>query len=250
MIRELSHRPLIIGHRGASAVAPENTLAAFIQAANDQADGIEFDVKLTRDHQIIIMHDATVDRTTNGKGKVAQFKLADIRELDAGSHFSQEFKDEKVPLLTEVLESIPGDMIVNIELTNYTTPLDGLAEKTAHLIKRLNFQDRVIFSSFNPFNLWRTRRILPSAEVAVLALPGSAGAINRSWLGRLFAPQFINPYYSDINQSSIEKQHGMNRKVIAWTVNDVEEMIRLFTLGVDGIITDNPGQVRTVLGVE
>jgi len=246
----LPNRPIILGHRGASAHAPENTMAAFQHAIDCGADGIEFDVKLTRDKEIIIIHDLTVNRTTNGKGKVKELTLEKIRELDAGSHFSEKFRGEKIPLLKDVLVKMPPSFIINIELTNYNSMFDGLAKKTANLVKDLGKAKQVVFSSFNPLNLILTKRILPETPVALLALPGKAGALNRSRAMVKVAPKFINPNYRDVNASFLKKQRDLNRSIITWTVNDVEEIIRLFDLKIDGIISDDPQLVRKVFGVE
>ncbi len=250
MVKLFPNRPIILGHRGASAHAPENTMAAFQHAMDCGADGIEFDVKLTRDDEIIIIHDLTVDRTTNGKGKVRNFTLEQIRSLDAGLHFSEQFRAEKIPILRDVLMMVPPNFIVNIELTNYSSMFDGLASKVAHLVKELDVKEQVIFSSFNPFNLIFTKRILPDVPVALLALPGRAGMINRSNFMRWISPKFINPYYQDIKPEFVAQQQHFKRNIIAWNVNDVEEIIRLFDLKMDGIITDDPQLVRSVLGVE
>ncbi len=250
MVKLLPNRPIILGHRGASAHAPENTMAAFQRAIDFGADGIEFDVKLTRDGEIIIIHDLTVDRTTNGKGKVRNFTLEQIRNLDAGLHFSEQFREEKIPILRDVLMMVPADFIVNIELTNYSSMFDGLASKVAHLVKELGVKGQIIFSSFNPLNLILTKRILPEVPVALLSLPGIAGMINRSNILRWISPEFINPHFQDIKPEFVKQQHHLQRNIIAWTVDDVKEIIRLFDLKIEGVITDDPQLVRNVLGVE
>ncbi|HHH81805.1 MAG TPA: glycerophosphodiester phosphodiesterase, partial [Chloroflexi bacterium] len=126
---------LMIAHRGASAYAPENTMAAFRLAEAMGADGIEFDVKLTADGVPIVMHDATLDRTTDGSGEVARRTLNEIRKLDAGSFFEDSFAGEKVPTLAEVLETLGPDMLLNIELTNYASPRDILPERSLRIVE-------------------------------------------------------------------------------------------------------------------
>lgn len=249
-MKSFSNRPLIFAHRGASAHAPENTLAAFKLAASLHADGVEFDIKFTKDKEIIIIHDATVERTTTGKGKVKDLTCEEIQRLDIDNSFSEQFHGEKIPRLIDVLNVLPESLLFNIEITNYTTIFDGLASAVAKMVQELGIGERVLFSSFNPFNLISTKRVAPEIPVALLALPGNAGSFNRSRLMRGVAPNYINPYFSDIVDQFVEKQHQNNRKVIAWTVNDVNEIIRLFDQGVDGIITDDPSLVRKVLGIE
>ena len=122
-------RPLIFAHRGASAHAPENTLSAFELALEQGAHGIELDVKLTADGEVVVFHDPTIDRTTGGQGRISQLTLAALRELDAGSSFSEKFSGEKIPTLAEVFETIGRRAFINVELTNYSTRNDGLADK-------------------------------------------------------------------------------------------------------------------------
>src|SRR5512147_1736179 len=126
-------QPIIFAHRGASAHAPENTLAAFELALSQGADAIELDVKLSSDGQVVVIHDPTVDRTTGAKGRVKDMTLADMRTLDAGSFFSQNFVNEKIPTLEEVFETMGKRLFINVELTNYTTPRDHLVETVCML---------------------------------------------------------------------------------------------------------------------
>src|SRR5512139_1857475 len=121
MVLESLSQPIIFAHRGASAHAPENTLAAFELALAQQADAIELDVKLSADGRVIVIHDSTVDRTTDGHGKVKDMSLADLKALDAGSFFSSEFAGEKIPTLDEVFEAVGRRTFINIELKNHRT---------------------------------------------------------------------------------------------------------------------------------
>src|SRR6266508_4216831 len=141
-------RPVIFAHRGASAHAPENTLAAFELALAQQADGIELDVKLSSDGQVVVCHDSTVDRTTDGKGRIKDLPLAELKKLDAGSFFSEKFHGEKIPTLEEVFESVGKRTFINVELTNYNSPRDQLVETVCMLVKKCGLQQRVMFSSF------------------------------------------------------------------------------------------------------
>jgi glycerophosphoryl diester phosphodiesterase len=240
-------KPTIIAHRGASAYAPENTMAAFKKAIELSADGIEFDVKCTRDGEMVIIHDQTLERTTDGMGKVIEKTLDELRNLDAGSSFSVEFKGEKIPKLSEVLEAFSNKCLLNIELTNYSSIRDGLAEKAATMVKKMGIQESVFFSSFHPYNLIVCKRLLPTVPVALLALPGKIGWVFRSRLMNWISPEIINPYYKDVDQKYIERQHQRNRKVNVWTVNTEMELNKMIQLHVDGIITDDPGLARKLI---
>lgn len=240
-------KPIIIAHRGASAYAPENTMAAFQKAVELSADGIEFDVKCSKDGEMVIIHDQSLERTTNGHGRVIETNLKDLRNLDSGSSFSPEFTGEKIPILSEVLEEFSKRLIINIELTNYSSIRDGLAKKAANLVKQMGVENHVIFSSFHPYNLYITRRILPNVPVALLALPGKKGAIFRSNLLRWLSPDLIHPYFSDVDKQFVEKQHQKNRKVNVWTVNTETQIKKLLKDNVDGLITDDPSLAKRII---
>jgi glycerophosphoryl diester phosphodiesterase len=239
--------PIIFGHRGAKAFAPENTLAAFQMAVEHRADAIEFDVKLTKDHHVIVLHDQTLDRTTNGHGNMKNYSLEDLRRLDAGSFFDAQFAGEKIPTLDEVFETVGRRLFMNIELTNYTTPHDGLVEQVVEVIRRHQQEDNVLFSSFLTLNILTARRLLPEVPVGLLAEEGWSGFVARSAFGRRIAPKIIHPYTTDVTDDYVRIQHNLGRRVHVWTVNEPEDMVRLFALKVDGIFTDNPRLARQVL---
>lgn len=232
--------PLILGHRGAKNYAPENTLAAFTLALEQGAHGVELDVKLSADGVVIVHHDMTVDRTTNGKGKVAQLSLAELRELDAGSFFSEKYQGEKIPTLDEVFETIGKRAIINVELTNYSTPRDSLVEKVCGLVRRHGLQARIIFSSFFAGNLKKAAAFLPEVPRALLALDGWKGMWARSF-GFNFGDYYAtHPYFTDISHQQVARVHKLKRKINVWTVNAEADLHRMIQWGVDGIITDDP----------
>jgi glycerophosphoryl diester phosphodiesterase len=240
-------RPTIFAHRGASAHAPENTLAAFQRAVDLHADAIELDAKLTADGQVIVIHDQTVDRTTNGHGKDRTFTLAEIKALDAGGWKSPAFVGERIPTLAEVFEAVGQKLFINVELTNYSTPNDALVERVVELIHQYQLEERVIFSSFHPVTLLKARRLAPEIPSGILAMEGSTGWLARSVVGDWITAYAVHPYFSDVTEEFVQQQHAKNRRVHVWTVNDPEEMKRLFALEVDGIFTDDPALAHKVL---
>lgn len=241
-------RPIIFAHRGDLVHAPENTLPSFSQAIQKGADGVELDVKLTADGHVIVIHDPTVDRTTNGSGKVASFALNEIRKLDAGKWFDEKFSDTKVPLLEEVFEAVGRDKLINIELTNYSTPRDGLTQKVCELIKRHNNQAQIIFSSFFASNLNITAQTLPEVPRGLLAMPGLLGLWARSF-GFMFGDyQALHPHISSVSREQVQRAHRIQRRVHVWTANTPEEVIRLTEWGVDGIFSDDPATAVQALG--
>jgi len=241
------NRPTIFAHRGSSAHAPENTLAAFELALQHGADAIELDVKLTADGHVVIIHDQALQRTTGHPGNVRESSLADIQMLDAGSHFGNEFKGECVPTLVQLFEKIGDRTYYNIELTNYASPTDSLPEKVAALVERYALAGRILFSSFNPLALIRVRRKLPHNPIGFLALPGKPGRPARSRLGYLLAYQALHIARDDAAPEIVSATHRRSKRLHVYTVNDASEMYSLFKMGVDGIFTDDPPLARGVL---
>ena len=233
-------QPVIFAHRGASAWAPENTLAAFRLAIEHSAPAIELDVKLTADRQVVVLHDQTVDRTTNGHGDLRKFTLVDLCKLDAGRAFSAQYQGERIPTLAEVFEAVGEQVFINIELTNYASICDTLPELVAGLVRKYTMHDRVMFSSFFPSNLLRIRCLLPKTPAGLLALEGPAGRLGRGLIGRWITPAIIHPNFQDVDEQFMRRQKQFHRRVHVWTVNDPQEMRRLASLGVDGIFTDDP----------
>ncbi len=239
--------PKIIAHRGASVFAPENTLAAFNHAYKLGADGIELDVMLTNDDEIVVIHDDTVDRTTNGSGRVSDFSYRTLRDLDAGSIFSNDFRGEHLPTLVEVYEQFGGKLLINVELKNYASLFDQLPQKVVALTKDFKLTDSVLFSSFNPRNLSVVNRLEPAIKLGLLTFPGKSGSLLRGPLGRLFPYDALHPYFSDVNEKMVSKLHAMGRKVNVWTVDDPVELRRLSDLAVDAIICNDPEAARAIL---
>ena len=233
-------RPVIFAHRGASAHAPENTLAAFELALAENADAIELDVKLSADGHVVVIHDGTTDRTTGTHARVKDRSLADLRALDSGSFFSEKFKNEKIPTLEEVFETMGKRTFINVELTNYNTPRDHLVESVCTLVKKFALQDRLVFSSFFALNLSKARRFLPEVPRGLLAFNGLLGAWARSFSFVFGKYQALHPNLKDTTPQQVQRVHRLNRRVHVWTVNEADEMRRLFNWGVDGIFTDDP----------
>lgn len=225
--------PTIIAHRGASAHAPENSLAAFELAHQQGADAIELDVKLSMDGIPVVIHDPTVDRTTKGSGTVAELELASLQKLDAGD-------GQHIPTLAEVFAAVGRDLYINIELTNYTTSKDDLVDKVVDVIKAYDMQERVFFSSFLAKNLKHAAELLPDTARGLLALPTALGFFARSFGFPSSVYQAIHPGIQNVTEKMITQAHQRGQRVHVWTVNKPNDMRRLAKLGVDGIFTDDP----------
>lgn len=228
--------PKIIAHRGSSAHAPENTIAAFRLALEQGADGIELDVMLSKDARLVVIHDDTVDRTTDGKGAVVDMTLEELKSLDAGV-------GQRIPTLDEVFEEFGGRLLINVELKNYSSIFDQLPIEAAKMIKKYQLGKSVIVSSFNPFNLPRFHKKMPEPVLGLITQPNSA----KKWVWRLFNYDALHPHFSDVDQVLVTALHQRNRQVNVWTVDDPAEIQRLADLGVDSIITNDPEAARKVL---
>lgn len=243
-------RPMIFAHRGSSAHAPENTLAAFELAVQHSADAIELDAKLSADGQVMVIHDQTVDRTTPSRGRVRDLSLTALQRLDAGSYFDFAFRNQHIPTLDEVFASLGRQIYINVELTNYASPFDDLPKRVAELVRFYHLERQVLFSSFNPIALLRIRSYLPTAPTAILAMAGMNGAWARSglvshWLGC----QALHPATPDVTPALVDSVHRRGQRVHVYTVNQPEEMKRLLEMGVDGIFTDDPLLARQIMKI-
>ncbi len=245
-------RPLLFAHRGGAALAPENTLAAFQNAARLGADALELDVRLTADGQLVVIHDETVDRTTNGAGKVIDQTVADLQKLDAGYQFTPDngatypYRGQGVtiPTLAEVLAAFPGK-IVNIDIKD---PLPEAARRLAIEIDQANAGDRVIVGSFYDNILAAFRKDAPA--VATVAGPGETRLfyvlqrLGLRFLHRALGDTYQVPLASNgfrlDTAAFIANAHKLNQRVDYWTVDEPAEMRRLLAQGADGIITDRP----------
>ncbi len=233
------HIPLILGHRGASAYAPENTLAAFRRAlAEGGADGFELDVTLSADGVPVVIHDDTVDRTTDGVGAVARLTLAQLRSLDAGKWFGLSFERERIPTLDEVFATVGPRAIINVELKLDPSPGRELAVKVAALIRAHGVERRVLVSSFYYDNLQRLKRADPALPVGLLYSPHEPGQMLRAWLNPGVRAEAHHPHHRLVN--AFTRRWWRTRRVNVWTVNAEADLRRLMRLGVDGLITDRP----------
>ena len=225
---------LVIAHRGASGTRPENTLTAFRRAESLGAHMIELDVQLTADGEVVVLHDWTLDRTTDGRGAVRDAAFADVRALDAGSWFDPAFRDERVPRLADVLAAVA--LPINVELKPVGD--DGLEARALAVVDAAGAGDRVEFSSFDPGALGRLRARAPAARLAVLWDEGPvADAVH---LAERVGARALHLRKDRVTAAAVATAAAARLPVRAWTVNDPSESRRLAALGVSGIFTDFP----------
>jgi glycerophosphoryl diester phosphodiesterase len=231
-----SQRPLIIGHRGASAYKPENSLAAMALAAEQGADGVEFDVQLSADGRPVLMHDTTVDRTSDGRGKVSDLTVAELQKLDLGD-------GQTIPTLDEVFATFGGRLLYNVEIKDWQLRGRGLETAVAQAIAAHNLAKKVVISSFNPLVLRRIRPELPPG--VGLGMLRYLGLAQYSYL--FAASDADHPHYSMVNEKYMAWAKQRNQRVNVWTVDDPAEAQRLAALGVQAIITNKPDLIRASL---
>lgn len=242
----LSERQLVIAHRGYRARYPENTMAAFEAAFDAGAHMIEVDTTLTKDRQVVVIHDDHLKRTTNGSGKVCRYTLQELRQLDAGSWFHRRFSQERLPVLEEVLDLADGRGLVNIELKPYAFEgrpgPTGIEQQVLDLLRREKAFDRVLLSSFDPDILGRISTV-PDHPPLVLITKKAADSHTVDLCKQLKAFSF-HLKYSKLNADLVTKMHQAGIKVFPFTVNTHESIIKLLQMDVDGFITDDPALVR------
>lgn len=236
----------IFAHRGASGYAPQNTMSAMRLAVEQGCDGIELDAQLTSDNEVVICHDWTIDKVSDGKGKVGDFTLNEIKQFDFGSYFSREFQGEKIPTLSEILEFLPREIILNIELKIKATNKEPLAEKVADLLVSHDRIKNTIVSSFNHLCLKKIKNLIPELKIALLY----EGYLLNPWKYMDDSEMDIYSFHLNlnyINKEIVEDLHNHKKKVYVWTSNDIETTKELFDMGADGVMTNFPIDMKNIL---
>lgn len=236
--------PLVIAHRGASAEAPENSLAAFVLGVSQGCDMIELDVHLTKDKQVVVIHDHTLDRTTNGIGEIATLNYEDIKGYDCGKWFSDQCAGEYVPLLEEVLTKVPAHVQFNVEVKAAGTP--GMAGCLIDVLRKTDRIGSTVVSSFHYGCLVELKKQLPDLRIGLLYHEEIADfkKFEEESGVELFS---LHPHYPFVTESYMESATAAGKAVYPWTVDDEADWRKLIDLGVAGIITNKPGLLRTKL---
>lgn len=236
-------KPWIIAHRGASGHAPENTLVAFERAIQLGAPFIETDLHLTRDARFVAIHDATLERTTNGKGLVHDLTLAELRQLDAGHWFDREFMDERIPTLDQILEfSRKNDAVFYLEL-KYDAAW-GMHHALVAALRNAESAARTVMISFDPATVRAVQALDPSLMTGLLIEKEAGDSVGTAC--QVGARQ-ICAAASIVTPRFVTEAHRADLHVIAWTVNSVDQMREMMAAGVDGIMTDFPDRLRATI---
>ena len=235
--------PLIIAHRGDVANAPENTIPAFRKALDLGADGIELDVRLTRDEKLVVFHDRTLERTSNGRGPVSSFTLADIRSLDVGSWFDPAFKGETAPTLDEVFESLPSDYLINVEMKVILKGMNQIAHLVADTISRHARWASTLVASFNPVALYHLRRLEPRISRGYIWSKRHPYPIRARWLSPLVQAQWYDPANDSYNLNLHRKARRLGRRVLAWDLDFDCDLEAMASVRLDATVTDRLAQM-------
>jgi glycerophosphoryl diester phosphodiesterase len=220
---------LTIGHRGVMGVEPENTIRSFVRAAGEGLDGIELDLHLSKDGQLIVMHDATVDRTTDGSGAISDFTLAELRELDAG-------QGERVPIFEEVLQAVDGPVQAEIKDV-------AAARVLAEVLHDGDLLERVSVLSFHDEALRQVRTCLPAVRTVLVAGHTGPDLVARA---EGAGAELVSLELPKLSLEVVDRCHGAGIAVIAWTVNTDRDLALARALGLDGAVTDFPAIKRAV----
>ncbi|MFV2067412.1 MAG: glycerophosphodiester phosphodiesterase family protein [Pirellulales bacterium] len=229
----------IIAHRGSSATAPENTMAAVTQAIDDRADWVEIDVQETVDGEVVVFHDSDFKKLANVDLKIWDATTGDLAELDIGSWFAPEFKDQRVPTLTAVLQECKGKIGVNIELKYYGHD-QRLEQRVVDIVEAQAMESEVMLMTLKLDAVKKMKSLRPDWKVGLL-MSVSVGDLKKS------EADFLAVNAGFANRRFVESAHGDGREVYVWTVNDAATMSAMIGRGVDGLITDKPALARTVL---
>jgi glycerophosphoryl diester phosphodiesterase len=236
---------LILAHRGYAAEYPENTLLAFKEAEKAGADGLELDVQMTKDGELVVIHDEKVDRTTDGNGLVKDYNLNDLKKLDARFKFKTLPKREQIPTLNEVLEWLAGTrMVCNIELKNSIIPYDGMEEKVINMVRAFDLADRVIISSFNHYSIVKSYMLAPEIEIAPLLSDG----LYMPWIyAQSINARGFHPHWRAAPDQIVSASLESGIEVRPYTVNKETELERLFKKNCSAVITDDPLKAKRIM---
>lgn len=239
----------VVAHRGSSGTAPENTMAAFRQAVAAGVDMIELDVRLTRDLEPVVIHDRTLRRTAAWNRRIWHVTLAEARRLDAGAWYSKAFRGERIPHLDDVLEWLPGNIDLNIEVKTDGDPRPAtiFEHAVARALRPFRSVNRIMISSFDHRFLRRLRRLLPSVTLAALFLPlrdsgrSPAGIVESARASGLVCST------AWLRSRMVDNLHANVFFLYCYRVNTRLQLNRAIRLGVDGVITDYPARILTML---
>lgn len=239
-------KSLNIAHRGFSGKYPENTMVAFKKAVEVGCDGIETDLHMTKDGIIVICHDETIDRTTNGRGFIHEYNYNELWKFDAGIKFHKEFEGEKIPSIDEFLDYVKDkNILINLELKNDVIHYDEMEKKVIEKVYEFKLENNVILSSFNHYSMIRAKEYDGSIKTGLLC---AAALYNVHDYVKTVGADALHPFFPTLMDKGIVdciKKSGI--EINTYTVNEEKHMKKLIGMGVDGIITNYPDKLKKIL---
>lgn len=237
-------RPSVIAHRGGRRWAPENTLAAFSKAIALNCDGIELDIHRCASGELVVIHDEELSRTTNGVGLIKDATLPELKRLSAGLWYGEEFKEERIPTLEEVLTLVDGALVINIEVKNAPSDYEGIEDDLFMLLESYPYQDRLIISSFDHHFMRRFNEMDSGLKLALLA---EAIFVDLKEYAHKIGAACWHPCFQSLTEAAIHDGKHAGLEINAWTLNSAREWSSAIKAGIDGIITDDPEGLKAVL---
>lgn len=232
-------------HRGASGYYPENTMISFEKAIEMGCTGIETDVQMTKDGVLVLIHDEMVNRTTDGAGFVKDFTYSELRRLDAGSWFSKEYANHKIPSLEEILLLVKNTNIqLNIEIKSGVIEYEGIEQKLIDTVYKYNMDKQIIFSSFNHYSMVKCKEISKEIKTGLLYMEGIYKPCRYA---KFVGADALHPYFYALNGEIIKEAKEEGLMINTFTVNDTNYMEYFYQLGVDGIITNYPDKLKKIM---
>ncbi len=247
VMKELRNTPMVVAHRGFSGKAPENTIAAFTMALEAGVSMIELDVQVSKDNHVVVIHDPTIDRTTDGEGKVSELTLAELKKLDAGSWFHVKYKDERIPTLVEALELIAPNALINIELksTRIIRKADThIADATVEVVRKMDLLERVLFSSFNHKLMKYIKEQEPTAHTGVIFHPVLHFGRMPSALARPAGAEVFVCSKHEVTRRRITDAAKHNIIIGVYGLENQQDIERMLTSGIQVLVSDYPDVIK------
>lgn len=237
LLREPGAPMLRVGHRGAKGHAPENTFASYDLAVEMGAGAVELDVHLSRDGEVVVIHDHQVDRTSDGHGFVKEMTLAELKELDAGAWYGEKYRGQRIPTLREVLEWAKDRVPLAIEIKNGPIYYPGIAARTLRLLEEFGMLRQAILISFDHFVVRQAKILQPECATGILYAGRLVDAVGAA---KAVGADALHPQWAYITPDLLEVAHTAGLAVSAWIANDVPTLQALDRMGVDSAGSDYP----------
>lgn len=241
------YKTKIWAHRGASAYAPENTLESFKLALNQGADGIELDVQLSKDGELVVIHDETINRTSNATGFVKDYTLEELKAFNF-NYGNSNYKNVKIPTLREVYELLkPTNLFINVEVKTGIIFYEGIEEKVLNLAKEMDMEERIIYSSFNHYTIKKIKELNNNVLTGLLYCDGWIGVLEYA---KKLGVTALHPCGYNLQYENLIEECKKEKMLLhVWTVNDEKDMKFLYENNIDAIITNYPDVARRVMNL-